>query len=180
MAHGFEKDDVSELFCAVSEDLSLLDSRYESLKLETKELIKKRILKQKSLGLRYLAQISKIEKQGIIDWWATRSFDLQIDEHEGNCLFCVKKSELKVALASRDKPEEFKQWCNMVNSKDVRIMPADKFGRGHIYRRWLTPELLITQFSNSTTEELRQRVYKTKQFDTGSCSESCEAFGELD
>jgi hypothetical protein len=180
LAQGLEKDDISELFCALSEDLSLLDSEYEYLKPETKELIRKRIHKQKSLGLRYLAQISKIDKQGVLDWWANQSFDLQIEEHEGNCLFCVKKSDLKITLASRDKPEEFKQWCEMVSSKDVRIMPADKFGRGHIYRRWLTPELMIAQFSDSTTEELRQRVYKTKQFDTGSCSESCEAFGELD
>ena len=175
----FEPEEISELFCRISEDISVLEECYSEIEQPTKELLIKRINKQKSLGLRYLAQISKITKQGILDWWSKQSFDLKIDEHLGNCVFCVKKSDLKITLASRDRPELFKQWCEMVNSDDVRLMPADKFGKGHIYRRWLTPENLIAQFSNSTTEELRNRVYKTKQFDSGSCSESCEAFGEI-
>ena len=60
--------------------------------------------------------------------------------------------------------------------ESVRLMPADKFGTGHIYRNWLTPEMLIQQFSEHTDDDLRQRIYKEKRYDTGSSTESCEAF----
>ena len=63
-----------------------------------------------------------------------------------------------------------------MNDSSVRLMPADKFGIGHIYRNWLTPDMLIKQFSDHSTDELRQRIFREKRFETGSCTESCEAF----
>jgi hypothetical protein len=59
-------------------------------------------------------------------------------------------------------------------------MPTDKFGTGHIYRGWLSPSTLISQFADATNEELRFSVYKGKNVDIGECSESCEAFGQTD
>ena len=57
-------------------------------------------------------------------------------------------------------------------------MPADKFGTGHIYRKWLTPDNLIAQFSDLSDDELRDFVYRGKKDDIGECSESCEALPE--
>lgn len=135
---------------------------------------------KKKASLRYLAEISDWGKEDIIDWWGAQSFDLDIagDQHLGNCIFCVKKSAIKIALAERDEPERYKLWNRMVSGPDnVRLMPADKFGIGHIYRQWATPSQIIASFSDVPTDTLRQRVYKTKQNDSF-CSESCEAFGQ--
>lgn len=175
---GYDKEEISDLYISAYEDESILQKTL--LLDDTIELLISRIKKQKKAGIKYLAQISKFTKQDILDWWKNQEFDLEIDEHLGNCVFCIKKSELKLSLAQRDRPQEFKEWNKAVTSSDVRLMPTDKFGIGHIYRKWLTPEMLIAKFSDSTTEELRERVYKTKQLETGSCSESCEAFGDLD
>lgn len=177
---GYSKEDITELFRDLCRDEWLLDIKHGDLPELTKELLRKRRAKQKALGLRYLAEISDFTKQDVIDFFKDQPFDLETEEHRGNCLFCIKKSELKVALAARECPEEFEQWKQVVTSPNVREMPADKFGIGHIYRGWLTPDKLIAQFESSTTEELRERIYKTKQFDSGSCTESCEAFGDLD
>jgi 3'-phosphoadenosine 5'-phosphosulfate sulfotransferase (PAPS reductase)/FAD synthetase len=124
----------------------------------------------------YLAEISEFTKEDVLDFWEQMPFDLQIEEHLGNCVFCIKKGASKVALAQRDEPEMFDQWNAAINHESVRLMNADKFGIGHIYRNWLSPEQLIAQFSELTNEELRERIYKEKKFDTGSCSESCEGF----
>lgn len=125
----------------------------------------------------YLAEISDFTKEDVLDFWKEMSFDLEIDEHLGNCVFCIKKTAAKVALAERDEPELFKAWDSEINSDSVRLMPADKFGVGHIYRKWLSPQQLIASFADQTSEEIRERIYKEKKFDAGSCSESCEAFG---
>lgn len=124
----------------------------------------------------YLAEISDFTKEDVLEFWRGMPFDLEITEHLGNCVFCIKKTAAKVALAQRDAPELFSRWSSAMTDKSVRLMPADKFGVGHIYRNWLTPELLIQQFSEHSDDELRQRIYKEKRYETGSCTESCEAF----
>jgi 3'-phosphoadenosine 5'-phosphosulfate sulfotransferase (PAPS reductase)/FAD synthetase len=124
----------------------------------------------------YLAELSDFTKQDVIDWWSKMPFDLEITEHLGNCVFCIKKTSAKIALAERDESELFQEWNAAMNDSSVRLMPADKFGIGHIYRNWMTPEMLIKQFSDHSTDELRQRIFKEKRFETGSCTESCEAF----
>ena len=56
-------------------------------------------------GLSYLADISDFEKQDVLDWWAKMPFNLQIPEHLGNCVFCIKKGVNKIALAAKDEPK---------------------------------------------------------------------------
>ncbi len=130
-------------------------------------------------GLRYLADLSDYEKSDILNFWQQMPFDLGIQEHLGNCIFCVKKTPVKVALAARDEPELWNEWVDAVTDSDnVRTMPSDKFGVGHIYRNWASPEQVIGMFSDLTTDELRERVYKSRGEDIGGCSESCEGLTE--
>jgi len=123
----------------------------------------------------YLAEITDFTKEDVIDWWSEMPFDLRIEEHLGNCIFCIKKSTKKVALAERDEPEKFKLWRDAQMSIEVRLMDADKFGIGHIYRDWMTPDMLKNSFAEVSIAELRRQIYKEKMTETGSCSESCEA-----
>lgn len=127
--------------------------------------------------INYLASISDFTKQDILDWWKQQPFDLEIPEHLGNCVFCIKKGVNKTALAARDEPELWEEWRKaMTDMNNVRLMPADKFGIGHIYRGWLSPDQVIAMFEEVTTEDLRQHIYKSKQLDSNPCSESCEVF----
>jgi 3'-phosphoadenosine 5'-phosphosulfate sulfotransferase (PAPS reductase)/FAD synthetase len=131
-------------------------------------------------NIKYLAEISNFDKQDVLNWWAKMPFDLEIPEHLGNCVFCIKKSPKKIALAQRDEPALFDEWNEAVTGNHVRLMPGDKFGIGRIYRNWLTPKNLIGLFSGVDYEDLKDSVYRGKKTDIGECSESCEAFGQLD
>lgn len=71
-------------------------------------------------GIRYLAEISDFEKQDVLDFWEGMPFDLGIDEWNGNCLFCPKKSNLKLAAAQRDNPGAYINFINMISDDDVR------------------------------------------------------------
>lgn len=128
-------------------------------------------------GIRYLAEISDFEKQDVLDFWKEMPFDLGIDEYLGNCVFCPKKSNLKLAAAQRDEPELYLKWIDMLYSDSVRV----DGNTGHwskMYRGNQSLEQLIATFDGSTGEEIKARMRGTKSTDTGSCSESCEVFND--
>ncbi|WP_343463500.1 phosphoadenosine phosphosulfate reductase family protein [Pantoea sp.] len=121
-------------------------------------------------GIRYLAEISDFEKQDVIEWWQGQPFNLEIQEHLGNCVFCIKKSLQKVALAAKDEPELAAKFIHTLHSFDVK---PDKV----MYRGNNSLEQVIALFSDTGRDELASRMTSMRQYDTGSCSESCEAFG---
>lgn len=120
-------------------------------------------------GIRYLAEISDFEKQDVIYWWRDQPFDLEIQEHLGNCVFCIKKSIQKVALAAKDEPELAANFIHTLQTFDVK---PDKV----MYRSNNSLEHVIALFSDTGRDELASRMTSMRQYDTGSCSESCEAF----
>lgn len=121
-------------------------------------------------GIRYLAEISDFEKQDVIKWWQEQPFDLEIQEHLGNCVFCIKKSIQKVALAAKDEPELAASFIHTLQAFDIK---PDKV----MYRSNNSLEQVIALFSDTGRDELASRMTSMRQYDTGSCSESCEAFG---
>ncbi|GIC77682.1 phosphoadenosine phosphosulfate reductase family protein [Moritella sp. F3] len=126
-------------------------------------------------NVRYLADLVEIDKPSILSWWKKQVFDLLIDEDEGNCLFCMKKSTPKLALALKKNPGLARVWFKHIDDKDVRIVETRKTPSNVMYRGYLSLEGIATMYESSTIEELADRVRFTKSLDTGSCSESCEA-----
>ncbi|HCR0362918.1 TPA: phosphoadenosine phosphosulfate reductase family protein [Klebsiella aerogenes] len=106
----------------------------------------------------YLADISSIDKQGVIDWWSRQPFDLQIPEHLGNCVFCIKKSIQKIALAAKDEPELARQFNDILTADTVRKMP-NRCGTDLVmYRGKNTFEGVIAMFAEDTRESLAARM----------------------
>lgn len=126
-------------------------------------------------GIRYLAEISDYDKQDILDWWGRQSFDLGINEWLGNCVFCPKKSNLKLAAAQRDDQKSYNDFTKAINSEFVRT----GHGTGSsdtMYRGKNRLENIIAMFDNISDEEIKCRIRGSKSLDSGSCSESCEIF----
>jgi hypothetical protein len=99
-----------------------------------------------------------------------QQFDLGIQEHLGNCVFCIKKSLQKVALAAKDEPELAAEFWQMIQDEDKKV---DKI----MYRSNRSLGDVIALFNDVSRDELASRMTSMRQYDTGSCSESCEAFG---
>lgn len=126
-------------------------------------------------GIRYMAEISDFDKQDVLDWWDEQDFDLEIPEWLGNCVFCPKKSNLKLAAAQRDEPELYIDYLDALYSDAVRC--DNKTGHwSKMYRGNRSLESLIATFDGLTGEEIKSRIRGAKMTDTGSCSESCEVF----
>jgi len=130
----------------------------------------------KKEGFSYLADISDFEKKDVLDWWAKMPFDLQIPEHLGNCIFCVKKGINKLALAARDEPALANKFIEMVNMDDVAEIETRPLSSEFMYRQSMSLESIIDLYAETPRGEIAKTVRST--FETGSCSESCEAFAE--
>ena len=129
----------------------------------------------KRKDLRYMAEISEADKDDVLDFWSNQEFDLEIPEWLGNCVFCFKKSNLKLAAAQRDEPGLYIEWLEMIEGSPDR---NKKEGRSsmHMYRKQKTLPEVISMFDGSTGEEIKARIRGGKMENTGSCSESCEVF----
>lgn len=124
-------------------------------------------------GFRYLAEISPMTKGDIIGFWQDMPFDLDLDEHLGNCVFCLKKSDQKIALAVREEPEMAAAFDSMLKADDVRTPENKQEPNQCIYRQARSMDDIIKVFDDVPTDYLQQRMKPGR----GNCEESCEVFG---
>jgi len=137
----------------------------------------KRLPKEKKVGYSYLADISEFEKQDIIDFWREMPFDLEITEFLGNCVFCVKKGNNKLAIAAKDEPQMAANFIKMVEDDAVPINTERKIqDKTLMYREGHSLRSIIAMYEDVPREDIVKSLRRS--FDTGSCSESCEVFTE--
>lgn len=127
-------------------------------------------------GVSYLAEISDFEKQDVISWWKKQPFDLGIPEHLGNCVFCVKKGLNKLALAARDEPEMAAEFWKLINDPSVRVVERRQQENKIMYRGNNSLESVIALFADHSREEIAATIRNSGGEESGSCTESCEAF----
>lgn len=130
---------------------------------------------KKSELYKSLFEISDFDKKDVNDWWNLMPFNLEIPEWLGNCVFCPKKSSLKLAAAQRDEPGLYFEFIEMLESDRVRFdNKTSHYSR--MYRGKMSLQQVIAQFDGFTGNEIKQRIRSVKMTDSGCCSESCEVF----
>ena len=127
-------------------------------------------------GVRYLAEISDFEKEDILDWWAKQPFNLGIEEWLGNCVFCVKKSIKKLALAAKDEPEEARRFIQMLKDPSTREMPNRSVGKLIMYRGHHSLESINELYKDVSREDIIKTMRGYKSTIEDDCTESCELF----
>ena len=170
---GMSKYEMSDMYSAIYSGLASVDD-FDISDL-AKQLCSKRLLILANDRLFNMAGISDFDKQDVLNYWSKIPFDLDLDEWSGNCEFCPKKSNLKLAASQRDSPESYVNFVEMLHDDSVRI--DDNTGnRVKMYRGKQSLESLIAKFDGSTGQEIKSRIRGSKMIDTNSCSESCEVF----
>lgn len=115
-----------------------------------------------------LIDIWPTDKQDVIDYFSQFEWDLQIPEHQGNCIDCHKKTDKKLAKVLAENPRAF-DFSLRMDSLYSEVGPNNVPGPRKRYRGYRnTSELLkvlqeVGEPSLSSIEE-------------GGCSESCEPY----
>ena len=125
-------------------------------------------------GYSYLADICDFDKQDVINWWKTQPFDLEIPEHLGNCVFCIKKGVNKIALATRDEPKMVEDFINLIEDPNIRVVERGQHANKIMYRGNNSLVSIMALYQNHSREDIAATIRGNKGYDSGSCSESCE------
>ena len=114
------------------------------------------------------------DKQDVLDWWEDQEFDLDIDEWNGNCRGCYKKSYKKL----------FKQLDEDVHTLDFHLRMEDKYPQvGNSItdsknRVFFRGNLSAIQVLDNWKEdrETGATLNISDKYADGGCSESCEVY----
>ena len=66
-----------------------------------------------------------------------------------------------------------KEWDELFKDENIRLLPANKYPKGVIYRNMQSINSIIQMFSEFSEGEIKNSIKKTKALDS-ECSESCE------
>lgn len=113
------------------------------------------------------------DKQDVLDWWEDQSFDLGLQEHQGNCKTCWKKSFAKLIKIHSEDPRSFDFFEKMEN-KYGRVGPEfAKYDAPNrvFFRQRISVDALRNMANGSNLNQATLNLYSN-----GGCSESCELF----
>lgn len=134
----------------------------------------KRLRIGKNPALRYMAEITDFEKDDVLDFWQQMPFNLEIDEHLGNCVFCFKKSINKVALAARDEPELAAHFIDAIDSASDRVTEKTGIPKGVMFRSNNSLQSIIAKFQLHIRDDIADTIRSMKRKESGGCTESCD------
>lgn len=106
-----------------------------------------------------MPEVSTLQKQEVIAWWSDKEYDLAIEPHRHNCLFCIEKPHGVIMLAIKDCPEEAKKYLEVVESEEVAVKENRKEPMDVMYRKGVT----FRQLYNKTQELTREEVLELSE-----------------
>lgn len=148
---------------------------------EYKEKLEKAITMIKKKNFRFLPELCDLQKQGVIDWWKDKKYDLAIESHRHNCLFCIEKPHGTIMLAIKDCPEEAKKFLGVVESDEVAYKPNRKEAGDVMFRKGLTFRALYEKAMSSSREDILEmsRMGQSMIKKNPCQTEECSVFGDM-
>lgn len=123
-----------------------------------------------------------VTKREVLDWWARRPFDLNIPEHFGNCVWCYKKSDRKLATVARECPQAFDVPRALERDFAHAGPLAAKTGTAmRIFRKGKTVDDIFDLAAGPVASWKDVYVPTFPLADTdegGACGESCEVYAD--
>lgn len=123
-----------------------------------------------------LHDLYKQDKQDVKEFWSNQPFGLGLEDHEGNCQTCWKKSDKKLWLLAIEKPERFEAFA-WFEKKYQNVKPNKNGNPRFFFRKHRSAEMIIGESELFDAYTLRKMIGANPEMDAG-CSESCEAYGE--
>lgn len=117
-----------------------------------------------------LVDIWPTDKQDVLDWWEDQEFDLEIDEFEGNCLGCYKKSDKKHFL-QMDRDRGVYDFHSRMESLYRNVGPQE--GERVFFRGNRSTEMMFAAYEEQKDQPKRRII---DIYEDGGCSESCEVY----
>lgn len=118
------------------------------------------------------------DKQDVLDWWEDQPFDLQLQEHQGNCKTCWKKSMSKLMRLHDEDPAQF-DFFERMEDKYPRV--GAEFAKyndapDRVFFRGRTSIKTFRLMALSHKDMMARAPTQLDLYADGGCSESCEIY----
>lgn len=120
-----------------------------------------------------LAHWFKSDKQDVNDFWEDQSFNLEIEEYEGNCVWCWKKSLRKHLTIIAENPLYF-SFPRLMEEKYPRTNVREDCVDRKFFRQHMSTNDLFELAK--TFSKIIPRKLNINLDENSGCSESCEIF----
>jgi 3'-phosphoadenosine 5'-phosphosulfate sulfotransferase (PAPS reductase)/FAD synthetase len=117
------------------------------------------------------------DKQDVMSFWSEQEFDLQIQDYQGNCKWCYKKSTKKLLqimdddITIFDFPNMLEEKYGQVGNNKIKGVLTNK--PRSLFRQYHTTKTLIKLFNETNYKRLN---FTFDDHEQEGCAESCEAF----
>lgn len=112
------------------------------------------------------------DKIDVNDWWEEQNFNLELEEHQGNCKTCWKKSDTKILRLIGENPEQFRFFSEMEDRYSNEV--ADGYEPRVFFRSERSTKDMLKL--HEVTSASPHRKYPNISDEDGGCSESCELY----
>lgn len=162
-------------FNSLMRELRLRNS-YRAIGIRVDEIDRMSSKKEEERIIYPLVGMNPTTKAEIRHWWKDQEFDLEVDEHLGNCVTCWKKSKRKLMTIAKNEPGRFdffnrmeKQYTNSGAGDQSRV-----FFRQHksVLDVFSDAKESFVEFVDSMPE-----LQTSMDFSNG-CTESCDIFSD--
>jgi len=119
-----------------------------------------------------LADWFPTDKQDVNDFWEEQSFNLEIEEYEGNCVWCWKKSLRKHLTIIKENPQFFDFTREMERNHPRTNVREDAPDRVFFREHRSTEDLFL--LSKTFIKDIPRKLNYLDE--NSGCSESCEPF----
>lgn len=109
------------------------------------------------------------DKQDVLTWWEDQPFDLGIQEREGNCKWCWKKTLTKHAANIASNPE----WYDFPRRMEALHGMTNRQNNQVFFRGALSTDDLFKAVAGADPRAI------PNEEESGGCTESCEAFADM-
>jgi len=110
-------------------------------------------------------------KEDVNFFWESQPFTLELEEHEGNCATCWKKSDKKLFLLAKENEDRFEAFKWFEEEYKTTKAPG---GERRFFRGNRTVDMLIGDSKMFDAWSLRKMIGAEPAYD--GCSESCNGY----
>ena len=116
----------------------------------------------------------KKDKQDVKEFWANQFFGLELEDHEGNCQTCWKKSAKKLHLLALEHPERFEPFA-WLEKMYQHVKPNSNGNPRYFFRGHKSAEMILGESKLMDAYMLRKLIGTNPEQNAG-CAESCEPY----
>ena len=106
-----------------------------------------------------LIEDEPVSRDSILNWWSKMPFDLELKEHEGNCITCWKKSDRKLWTLAKENKSHFDFFKDMEEKYGDYIPESQpsRTGKQVFFRQYRSSKDIIKEANSKSFEMFKEK-----------------------